>query len=443
MESIHVKFDELTTMSSGHDSLEPGLQLFINDDSSTEFLNIPSKKDLNNLFGPMYEEYFEKRSSDTSINLAAQQVHNYEDSLLTSLIFVEIHEVPPIITTSEEQTSLIPLNEVDESNQEDSADFDGNKSFVPYDVPNFEKAESSTTALDPSNMHEFHQESFTLVARLEPIRMFIACFAHKNVTIFHMDVKTAFLNGPLKKKVYVSQPDGFIDPDFPDHVYRLNKALYDLKQASRACQSQYIIKLLKKYGMDEYVSMSTPMATERLNADLQGTHTDQMNYRRMIEGLMYLIASRPDIDFATFFVLVIKHVLRLNTSKRLNESFAKAEYVSLSTCCAQVIWMCTQLLDYGHKYSRIPMYCDSKSTIAISCNAVQHSRTKHIDIRYHFIKEHVEKGTVKLYFVGTEYQLADLFTKALPKEHFEYLVHRIGMRCMTPTQLESLAKLSS
>ncbi|GJT84130.1 hypothetical protein Tco_1058472 [Tanacetum coccineum] len=72
------------------------------------------------------------------------------------------------------------------------------------------------------------------------------------------------------------------------------------------------------------------------------------------------------------------------------------------------------------------MYCDSKSAIAISCNPVQHSKTKHIDIRYHFIKEHVERGTVEIYFVGTEYQLADLFTKALPKERFEYLVHRIG-----------------
>ncbi|GJZ96056.1 hypothetical protein Tco_0668390 [Tanacetum coccineum] len=124
-------------------------------------------------------------------------------------------------------------------------------------------------------------------------------------------------------------------------------------------------------------------------------------------------------------------------------STAEAEYVSLSACCAQVIWMRTQLLDYRYKYNQIPMYCDSKSAIAISCNPVQHSKTKHIDIWYHFIKEHVEKGIVELYFVGTEYQLADLFTKALPKERFEYLVHRIGMRCMTPTPLGSLTKLSS
>ncbi|GJY84553.1 hypothetical protein Tco_0497929 [Tanacetum coccineum] len=124
-------------------------------------------------------------------------------------------------------------------------------------------------------------------------------------------------------------------------------------------------------------------------------------------------------------------------------STAEAKYVSLSACCTQVIWMQTQLLDYGYKFNKLPMYCDSKSAIAISCNPVQHLHTKHIDIRYHFIKEQVEKVTVKLYFVGTEYQLAGLFTKALSKERFEYLVHRIGMRCMTPTQLEHLAKSSS
>ncbi|GKB33102.1 hypothetical protein Tco_0872503 [Tanacetum coccineum] len=106
-------------------------------------------------------------------------------------------------------------------------------------------------------------------------------------------------------------------------------------------------------------------------------------------------------------------------------SSAEDEYVSLSACCAQVIWMRTQLLDYGYRYHNISIYCDSKSAIAISCNPVQHSRTKHINIRYHFIKEHVEKGIIELYFIGTEYELADLFTKAFPKERFEFLVHKI------------------
>ncbi|GKA84067.1 retrovirus-related pol polyprotein from transposon TNT 1-94 [Tanacetum coccineum] len=520
-------------------------------------MNTPSKEDLDNLFGPMYGEYFEKKSSEMPINSAAQQVHNHEDSPMTTSIDIEEHEVPPIVTTSDKQTSSASLTEADEFYQEDSAKLDGNTLLTPYDAPDFSKAESSI-ALDLSNMQENiviqnksrlvakgykqeegidFEESFAIVARLEAVRMFISFAAHKNITICHMDVKTAFLNGPLKEEVYVSQPDGFVNPDFPNHVYRLKKALYGLKQAPQAwydklssfllehhftkglqvhqsprgifiSQSHYAIELLKKHRMNDCVSMSTPMATERLNSDLQGTPTDQTTYRRMIGGIVYLTASRPDIAFATFVCAryqacpTFKHLKEVKRIFRyLRQSYnmglwylkdsgfeliaysdanqagckddckstsggiqflgdklvswslkkqdctamstAEAKYVSLSACCAQVIWMRTQLPDYGYKYNKIPMYCDSKSAIAISCNPVQHSRTKHIDIRYHFIKEHVKNGTVELYFVGTEYKLADLFTKALPKDRFEYLVHRIGMRCMTPTQLESLAKLFS
>nr|GFB10104.1 ribonuclease H-like domain-containing protein [Tanacetum cinerariifolium] len=124
-------------------------------------------------------------------------------------------------------------------------------------------------------------------------------------------------------------------------------------------------------------------------------------------------------------------------------SSAKDEYVSLSACCAQVLWMRTQLTDYGFHFDKMPMYCDSKAAIAISCNPVQHSRTKHIDVRYHFIKEKVKKGIVELFFVGTEYQIADLFTKALPVERFKYLVRQLGMRCLTPVELEALANESA
>nr|GEZ65067.1 retrovirus-related Pol polyprotein from transposon TNT 1-94 [Tanacetum cinerariifolium] len=124
-------------------------------------------------------------------------------------------------------------------------------------------------------------------------------------------------------------------------------------------------------------------------------------------------------------------------------SFAEAEYVSLSACCAQVLWMRTYLIDYGFHFDKIPMYCDSKATIAISCNPVQHSCTKHIDVRYHFIKENVEKGIVELFFIGTKYQLADLFTNAIPEERFKYLVRRLGMRCLTLVELEALANESA
>nr|GEW26863.1 hypothetical protein [Tanacetum cinerariifolium] len=124
-------------------------------------------------------------------------------------------------------------------------------------------------------------------------------------------------------------------------------------------------------------------------------------------------------------------------------SFAEAEYVSLSACCAQALWMRTQLTDYGFHFDKIPMYCDSKAAIAISCNPVQHSHTKHIDVRYHFIKEKVKKGIVELFFIGTEYQLAYLFTKALPVERFKYLVRQLGMRCLTPDELEVLSNESA
>ncbi|GJR18536.1 hypothetical protein Tco_0967063 [Tanacetum coccineum] len=133
-------------------------------------------------------------------------------------------------------------------------------------------------------------------------------------------------------------------------------------------------------------------------------------------------------------------------------SSAEAEYVALSASCAQVMWMRTQLQDYGFNYNKIPLYCDSQSAIAISCNPVQHSRTKHIHTRYHFIKEQVENGIIELYFVRTEYQLADMFTKALPEErkigfngydlipynilfHDDSEVHKVVRRRM-PTKIE-------
>nr|GEX32401.1 integrase, catalytic region, zinc finger, CCHC-type, peptidase aspartic, catalytic [Tanacetum cinerariifolium] len=164
------------------------------------------------------------------------------------------------------------------------------------------------------------EDSFAPVARLEAVRMFIAYVTHKNITIFQTDVKTAFLNSLLKEEVYVSQPEGFIDPEFPNHVYS---------------QSQYAIELLKKHGLDECVSMSTPMATERLDADLQGTSTDQTTYHRIIGGLMYLTASRPYIAYATFVCTryqarpTVKHLKKVKQIFRyLRQSYNKGLWYS-------------------------------------------------------------------------------------------------------------------
>ncbi|KAJ9544793.1 hypothetical protein OSB04_024500 [Centaurea solstitialis] len=108
-------------------------------------------------------------------------------------------------------------------------------------------------------------------------------------------------------------------------------------------------------------------------------------------------------------------------------STAEAEYVAAACCCSQVLWMKTQLADFGYTMQRIPIYCDSKSAIQITANPVQHSRTKHIDIRYHFIKDHVEKGNVELYFVESDYQLVDLFTKPFDEKRHFFLLSKLGM----------------
>jgi len=123
------------------------------------------------------------------------------------------------------------------------------------------------------------------------------------------------------------------------------------------------------------------------------------------------------------------------SSKKQNcvsTSTAEAEYVAAASCCSQVLWMKTQLSDYGFQFNRIPIYCDSKSAIAISCNPVQHTKTKHIDVRYHFLKDHVEKGNIELYFVSTDFQLADLFTKPLDEQRFNFLKTKLGMLDLQP-----------
>nr|GEU51114.1 retrovirus-related Pol polyprotein from transposon TNT 1-94 [Tanacetum cinerariifolium] len=119
-------------------------------------------------------------------------------------------------------------------------------------------------------------------------------------------------------------------------------------------------------------------------------------------------------------------------------SSMESEYIALLSCCAQILWMRSQLTDYGLGFNKIPTYCDNKSAIALCFNNVQHSQSKHIGIRYHFINEHVENGVIKLYFVNTEYQLAGLFTKALGRERIEFLINKLGMRSFMPETLKQL-----
>ncbi|GJR41400.1 retrovirus-related pol polyprotein from transposon TNT 1-94 [Tanacetum coccineum] len=148
------------------------------------------------------------------------------------------------------------------------------------------------------------EESFAPVARIEAIRIFIANAASKNMIIYQMEVKTAFLNGKLKEEVYVSQPEGFVDPDHPTHVYHLKKALYGLNQAPRAWNdtlSRFLLynKFSKgKYGMDSCEPVDTPMVDRsKLDEDPLGIPVNQTRFHSMVGSLMYLTASRPDLVF--------------------------------------------------------------------------------------------------------------------------------------------------
>nr|GFC04142.1 hypothetical protein [Tanacetum cinerariifolium] len=196
-------------------------------------------------------------------------------------------------------------------------------------------------------------------------------------------------------------------------------------------QSKYILYSLKIFGMENYDTVPTPMVEQaKLKLDLVGKPVDHTDYRSMIGSLMIFRYLKGTINLVLWYPKDSSFDLTAYSDADhagCHLDSKKSKYVAVSGYCAQVLWMRTQLTDYGLFYDKVPIYCDLKSAIAIPCNPVQHTRTKHIDVRYHFIKDHVEKGTIELYFVGTEYQLANLFTKSLPEARFKFLVEKFGM----------------
>ncbi|GJU73895.1 retrovirus-related pol polyprotein from transposon TNT 1-94 [Tanacetum coccineum] len=263
------------------------------------------------------------------------------------------------------------------------------------------------------------EESFALVARLEVVRIFATYTAHKSFPIYQMDVKTTFLNGPLKQKVYFAQPDGFVDPNHLEKVYRLRKALYGLKQAPRA------------WTLDPSIptSVGTPMATKpKLDADLSGKVIDQTNYRSMIGSLMYLTSSKPDIVQAVCYCA--RYQAR-PTEKHLKE--VKRIFRHLKGTINMGLWCpndsCFELTAFSDA-----VHARCLDTSKITYRGIQFLGDKLVswmskkqdytgmssaEAEYMALSAscaQVENGIIELYFVRTEYQLADMFTKALPKD---------------------------
>ncbi|GJV84896.1 putative ribonuclease H-like domain-containing protein [Tanacetum coccineum] len=400
-----------------------------------------------------------------------------------------------------------------------------------------------------------YDEVFAPVARIEAIRLFLAYASFKDFVVYQMDVKSAFLYGKIEEEVYVCQPPGFEDPEFPDRVYKVEKALYGLHQAPRAwyetlstylldngfqrgqidktlfikrvkgdillvqvyvddiifgstrkemctefekmmhkkfqmssmgeltfflglqvtqkddgifiSQDKYVDEILKKFGFSTVKTTSTPMETSKpLMKDENAEDVDVHIYRSMIGSLMYLTSSRPDIiylkgqpklglwypkdspfnleaytdsDYAGASLdrksttggcqFLGSRLISWQCKKQtvVANSTTEAEYVAASSYCGQVLWIQNQLLDYGYNFMNTKIFIDNESTICIVKNLVFHSKTKHIEIRHHFIRDSNKKKLIQMIKIHTDQNVANLLTKAFDVSRFQYLIASIGM----------------
>ncbi|GJU94630.1 retrovirus-related pol polyprotein from transposon TNT 1-94 [Tanacetum coccineum] len=244
-----------------------------------------------------------------------------------------------------------------------------------------------------------------------------------NMIVYQMDVKTTFLNGILREEVYISQPDGFVDKENLNHVYKLKKALYGLKQDPRMWYD-----LLSKFLLSQEFS--------------KGTVDPTLFIRRHGRDIL-LISQSPKGIFLNQFKYALESLKNygMKSSDPVDTPMVEKSKLDedLQGKAVDPTHYHGMLTDYGLEFNKISMYCDNKSAIALCCNNVQHSRSKHIDIRFHFIKEQVENGVVELYFVNTEYQLANIFTKALCRERIKFIINKLGIQSFTPKTLKQLA----
>nr|GEX70694.1 copia protein [Tanacetum cinerariifolium] len=307
------------------------------------------------------------------------------DTFSSSSFVLEEDEAPKIVSSLADEVSSEPntpvLNDnADELVQEDVEELDGNVFYNPLQNLVFEEAESSTTYQDPLNMHEFHQthrstdkESFAPFARVEVVTIFVAYATRKNFSIYQMDVKTAFLNSPLKEEVVVHQPDGFVDPDFSNHIYRLKKAFYGFKQTPKAWYEKLSSFLIEHHFTKGIVDPT--LLTRRYGDDILLV---QIYVDDIIFGSTNPVSSNR-------FVKLMKDNFKMSMIGKMKF------FLGLQDSGFELI----SYSDAGHA----------------GCNDDCKSTSRGIQ----FLGDKLVSWSSK----KTEYQLADLFTKSLPREVVE------------------------
>nr|GEX00900.1 retrovirus-related Pol polyprotein from transposon TNT 1-94 [Tanacetum cinerariifolium] len=482
VETIHVNFDELPQMASDHVSSDPVPQ------SGT----VTTSNELDLLFSLMFDELLNgsnqvlsKSSAVTTADAPNQRQQQHITSLNTQTTTESTCQVPtqaPTVTSTENinQAEMIAEN----------AQVTNDEFINIFCTPVQDREDTSSRHVDSSNMHTFYQrhpsehhwtkdhpleqvignpsQSVRTRRQLEldgKICMFALTVSRtepKNIKEAMAD--SAWIESMQEELHQFDQLDVWelVDRPLCKNVINMKwlwKNISDEENTVIQNKSRLVAKgYAQKEGVDFEESIAPVARLEAVRLFIAyAAHKSFTVYQIDVKTtFLYgpLKEEVPDIVHATCYcaryqakpiekhLTVVKRIFHLkdtihkglwypkDTGFELT-AFSNSDHVGCLDSCKST--------SGGIQFLGGDKYCDSMAAIAISCNPVQHSRTKHINVRYHFIKEKVEKGIVELFFVGTEYQLANLFTKALPEERFKYLVRRLGMRCSTPEELEVLA----
>ncbi|GKB09402.1 retrovirus-related pol polyprotein from transposon TNT 1-94 [Tanacetum coccineum] len=451
-ESLNVRFDESPPPKSSHllddDILESeiienqvkDLEIKENEPLNKEIINIKESKDhpIETVIEP---KNVKEAIQDESWTMAMQEeLNQFKANVVWSL-------VPPLENQTIIGTKWVFKNKLDENG-----------------VVSRNKARLVAQGYNQQEGINF-DETYAPVARLESIRILLAfAYAH-DFKLFQMDVKSVFLNSFINEEVYVSQPPGFIDFEKPNHVLNSKRLFTVSKKAPKAwydrlkdflidhkstCQD--LCDNFSKIMHDEFemsvigIKDSKPIKTlvsseTNLTWDKDREPIDDTKYRGMIGTEVEIIVYAKS-DYAGDYVdrkstsgvcTFMECCLTSWFSKKqtaLAISTTKSEYISVKKACQQALWMKHALVDYDIILEDIAVLCDSKGAIDLSKNPVLHSRTKHIEIRHHFLRDNVQKENISIKKVSSEDNIVDILTKPLKHEPFNLL--RLGLDLMEP-----------